>query len=80
MRWRWVWNFKAALVYWIVLFVAFGPFMLLIRSNQYAGSIIFADNPFAYFMINGLVVAALAVGFMFMVDSFIKRRNTEKSI
>ena len=25
MRWRWVWNFKAALVYWIVLFVGLRP-------------------------------------------------------
>ena len=80
MTWKWVWNFKTAVVYWIVMFVAFGPFMHLIHSNQYVGSIIFADNPFAYFIINGLEVATLAVGLIFMVDSFAKRRNAEKSI
>ncbi len=74
MRWKWVWNFKAAEVYLIVKFVAFGPFMLLIHSNQNVGSIIFADNPFAYFMINALVVATLAVCFMFVVDSFLKKK------
>ena len=80
MRWKWIWDVKAAEVYLIVKFVAFGPFMLLIHSNQNVGSIIFADNPFAYFIINGLEVATLAVGLIFMVDSFAKRRNAEKSI
>ena len=74
MRWKWIWDVKAAEVYLIVKFVAFGPFMLLIHSNQNVGSIIFADNPFAYFMINALVVATLAVCFMFVVDSFLKKK------
>ena len=43
MRWKWIWDVKAAEVYLIVKFVAFGPFMLLIHSNQNLVDV--ADNP-----------------------------------
>ncbi len=73
---NWVWNRKTALLYWVALFIAFGPLMLLTHSNQYVGSVIFSDNPFAYFMSNGLGVATLAVGFMYLIDRFVKWRRS----
>ncbi|MGC8514616.1 MAG: hypothetical protein ACP5OC_00585 [Thermoplasmata archaeon] len=77
---KWFWNTKNASIYWILVFLAFGPFLFLIHSNQYVGSIIFAENPFAYFMLNGLTVATLALGFMYMIDLIVKRRSASRQV
>lgn len=76
----WVWNYKKAIAYWIVIFVGFGPFLLLIHSNQYEGAIIFGNDPFAYFISQALFIATFSVGFVYLVDWFMKRRRRTRSI
>lgn len=70
----WIWNYRRAIPYWVCTFIVFGPLLLVIQSDQYKGSIIFGNDPFAYFMTNGLFVATLAVGLMYLVNWVIKRR------
>ncbi|MGC8505215.1 MAG: hypothetical protein ACP5NK_00685 [Thermoplasmata archaeon] len=60
------WNSKTATIYWIALFIAFGPVQLFLKSNQYEGSIIFSNDPFAYFMLFGITAASLATGLMYL--------------
>lgn len=77
---KWVWNYKIAIIYWVSLFIGFGPIQLLLHSNQYVGAIIFGNDPFAYFISQALFIATLSVGFVYFVNFLIKRRNPINSI
>ncbi len=73
------WNCRIAIVYWISLFMVFGPMSLLFEFNSYKGSIIFGNDPFAYFMLNGIFIATFSIGFVYMIDWIIKKRNEHKN-
>ena len=75
---RWNWNSRQAIVLWVSSFIIFGPFQLLFSNYEYVGSI-FNSNPVAYSVFNGLFVATLAVGLMYLIDWIVKRRRSVKA-
>lgn len=74
----WSWDHRMALIFWISLFVGLGPGQLLLHNTTYEGSI-FGNNPFAYFMLQGLFIATFAIGIAYLVDWLVKRRKTSTS-
>ncbi|QRF75770.1 hypothetical protein Thermo_01276 [Thermoplasmatales archaeon] len=71
---------KVALTYWIFIFIIFGPIQLLLHNNSYEGAVIFGNDPFAYFMTQGLFIATFAIGFMYLINWIVKRRKRTKSL
>ncbi len=66
-----------AMIYWISLFIGSGPMSLLLGFNSYK-STIFGSDPFAYYMLNGIFIATFSVGFIYIIDWIVKKRNKYK--
>jgi len=71
---------KVALTYWMFVFIIFGPIQLLLHNASYEGAVIFGNDPFAYFMTQGLFVATFTIGFMYLINWIVKRRKRTKSL
>lgn len=76
---KWNWNRGRAIMWWIVTFIAFGPFQLLIHGTSYKGAIIFSNNPPAYFVSFGISVASLTVAIVYLVDLIIGKKASRSS-
>lgn len=78
VRRKWKWSHKMAIIYWISIFIGFGPVSLLLGFNSYKGAIIFGNSPFAYYMLNGIFVATFSILFVYLIDFIIKKRGKNK--
>lgn len=71
-RWRiritrkWNFDYKIAIIWWVSLFIGFGPFYWLVFKN-----------PFYYSMFQGLFVSTFTLSVMTLVDFFVKRRSAK---
>jgi hypothetical protein len=70
----WIFNYKAAFIWWISLFTAFGPVYWLIFDTTY-NSTFFPNNPFAYSMFQGLFIASFTTGIMKLAYMVMTRRG-----
>ena len=61
-----------AIILWVAAFIANGPLAFMLHDNSYKGSIIFGNDPFAYFMFNGVFVATLTIGLIYLLDWLVK--------
>lgn len=71
----WYWDYKLAIIFWVVIFISFGPIWLLFKVNLYKGSVIFSNNPPAYYLSQGLFIATFVVGVEYLVDFIVKSRR-----
>ena len=71
---------KTAPTVWVIIFIIFGPLQVLLHNDSYKGAVIFGNDPFAYFMIQGLFVATFTIGVMYLIDWIVKRRKRTKSM